>query len=132
MVKLKVYSSKGEWVGDINTDEKTYYTQRDFKQNQVFKYIYGNPVAVDVCVLKQLVKEGVQFIAVLITNFRESSFYCVSTMIFFLENSQSIDYKEHGLQRRMTMELWKKANSLDEVKEIRERLNTKLSEFVGG
>lgn len=116
MTIKKVYSQKGEWVGDI--EQSVYYTQRDFKQNQVFKYIYGNPIAIDNYVIKQLLMNNINFIAILVSGFNNRSFWCVSSVHFFLSNSEEINYKNHGKQRRMDMELWKKADDLEGINKV--------------
>lgn len=129
MIK-KIYSSKGEWVGDIDTEKSTYFTQRDYKQNQVFKYISGNPLAIDKSVLSQLAQYDIKFISILVANFNDKpSFYCVSSMENFLLNSETFSYGLHGIQRRMKMDKWEKASTLEEVRKIISRMNLKLETF---
>jgi len=130
MIK-KIYSSKGEWVGNIDIEKSIYHTQRDNNQNQVFKYISGNPLAIDRFVLSQLAKNNIKFILILVTNFKnELSFYCVSSMENFLLNSEIFNYGTHGIQRRMTMNKWEKAKTLEEVKKIISKMNLKLETFI--
>ena len=130
MIK-KIYSSKGEWVGNIDIEKSIYHTQRDNNQNQVFKYISGNPLAIDRFVLSQLAKNNIKFISILVTNFKnELSFYCVSSMENFLLNSEIFNYGTHGIQRRMTMNKWEKAKTLEEVKKIISKINLKLETFI--
>jgi len=130
MIK-KIYSSKGEWVGNIDIEKSIYHTQRDNNQNQVFKYISGNPLAIDRFVLSQLAKNNIKFISILVTNFKnELSFYCVSSMENFLLNSEIFNYGTHGIQRRMTMNKWEKAKTLEEVKKIISKMNLKLETFI--
>lgn len=127
----KIYSSKGEWVGEIDTHKALYTTQRDFKKGQVFKYIPGNAIAIDRSVLQKIARDQVRFICVQVTNFNnEPSFYLLSSVENFISKSQTIKFGLHGLQRKMDMDKWTKLPIYSHVLDAMKKMNTSLKVFT--
>ncbi len=136
-MKIQIYNTKGQWVGDFDTEQKTYYSQRDAAKGQVFHH-FGNAIAVDVYILKQLLSKEAKFICILILNFEgRPSFYVLSTINNFIENSEKFNYDKrneygqsytgYGEQSRMPMLLWRRANS---IKEVGELMHESLVDYV--
>ena len=139
-MKNSIYNQKKQKVGEVDTLDKTYYTQRDAKLGQVFHH-FGNAVGVDVFILKQLIQMNVKFICILVTNFKQrESFYIVSDLFYFIEHSEKynydkrnelgVNYTGYGEQRRMAMDLWKEALTINDVERARNESQAILGEFI--
>lgn len=122
---IQIYNEKSQNVGYI--EDSIYWTQRDFRQGQIFRE-FGNALALSKVVIKQLLKNNVKIVAILVVNLYPNSFYAVSTLRYFLEKGIQIDYnqkdsygntnKYYGKQYMMALKLWKTANTQEEVKAI--------------
>lgn len=64
-------------------------------------------IAVDCFVLRRIICQNIREIRVLVTNFERDCFYAVSSIEYFLVNSDKFDYGD-GEQRGMPMALWKR------------------------
>lgn len=137
-MRVKLYNQKEEWVGDYDTGDQTYWTQRDAGAGQLF-YKFGNAIALDVFILKQILKRGGKWIAIQIVGFEEKSFYAISSVHSFIMYSDEINYDKrnrfgenytgYGTQRRMPMNNWKRAYTLEEVHKIRNEEQALLDQF---
>ena len=115
-MKTKIYSARNEWVGDFDTITKTYETTRSFTLGQVFHH-FGNALAVDLHVLKTLIQLECTKIIIMVSGIGES-FFAVSSLQDFLKNSEKINYKLQGEQRRMRLRYWKVFHTLDEARKL--------------
>ncbi len=115
MAKIQITSNKGDNVGEIDTTEKVYYSQRNNNESQIFHH-FGNAIAVDEIVLTHLIKENVEFICILVVALEEHAFFAITSMQNFLINSEKISYKHFGTQRRMPLAYWKRASSISDAK----------------
>src|SRR3990167_6249576 len=126
---MKIYSSKGDYVGDFNPDTKTYTTQRDSKQGQVF-YHFGNALAVDTFIIKNLLKLSCKNILILGVNLKEQSFFATTTLQHFLTNSTKISYGAHGEQRRLPLKEWTIAPDLKRANQLIAKRMENLSQYI--
>lgn len=126
---MKIYSFKGDYVGDFIPETKTYMTQRDAKQNQVF-FHFGNSLAIDNFVLKNLIKLGCVNLLILVVNLKESSFFATTTLEHFLKKSTKIMYGSHGEQRRLPLNDWTTAPDLKRANEIIAKRMENLSQYI--
>ena len=65
-MKHPIYNTKHQQVGEI--EDNIYYTQRDVKKGQVF-YHFGNALALDVGIVKNLIRHNVKLVTILVVNF---------------------------------------------------------------
>jgi len=117
-MKTKIYSARNEWVGDFDTETKIYETTRSYSLGQIFHH-FGNALAIDLYVLKTLIKLECTKIIIMVSGMGES-FFAVSSLQDFLTNSEKINYTSKGIsqgeQRRMRMRYWKVALTLKEAR----------------
>lgn len=83
----KIQNEQGKEVGFIEGD--TYYTIRDFKKNQIFHH-YDNAVGVDVKIIRQLVKNNVEFMEFTLINFNSFPFKVRVSLHGFLKESERV------------------------------------------
>jgi len=126
---MKIYSFKGDHVGDFNTTTRTYITQRDSKQGQVF-YHFGDALAIDLFVIKNLLKVGCVNLLILVVNLKEESFFATTTLQHFLNNSTKIHYGTHGEQRRLPLKEWTVAPDLKRANQIIAKRMENLSQYI--
>ena len=124
---MKIYSFKGDYVGDFNPETKTYVTQRDAKQRQVF-FHFGNALAIDLFVIKNLIKLECKHLLILVVNLKDSSFFATTTLEHFLNNSEKIAYSQHGSQRRMALDKWTIAPDLKRANQLIAKRNENLDQ----
>jgi len=140
-MRIQIYNTKQQWVGDIDTGEQSYYSQRDAKKGQVFHH-FGNAIALDVSILKQLITKKIKFICILVSNFENKpSHYWITTLEFFINNSERFNYDKrneygqsytgYGEQRRMPMQFWRKAYSQEDISRVINEHQIVLKDFLG-
>jgi hypothetical protein len=88
-----IYNKRGQEVGQYNPASKIYFTIRDAKKSEIFmipKYL--GRVAIDIDILKQLMRAGCEMIDMLILNYKPNAFHAKIKLIDFLNNSEEIHY----------------------------------------
>lgn len=82
---MPIYNEKGQEVGFIKN--KTYFTQRDNAKGQIFRAPkYQNGIGISEYPLKQILKQRVDKIEIVISNFEKISFVVYIEVNTFLKN----------------------------------------------
>ena len=115
---LTIKNRRGQEVGWID-EHNQYRTTRDYFKGQIFRHPkYKSAVAVDIDIIKELIKRKVNTIIIEIINFEETDFLIKTDIIFFLNNSDIINFDKraenikistyYSEQRAMPMNLWER------------------------
>lgn len=94
---MNIYNKRGQSVGTFNPETKLYWTIRDAKQGQIFLHPkhYGI-VAINIDILKDLLRQGCKEIQMLILNFETKAFKIGISIQDFLVNSERFNFDKKG------------------------------------
>jgi len=115
----RIFNQRGEMVGEVKG--QTYETVRDYERGQIFiSPKFGDAVAVDCDILRQLNAAGVQTIRMLIRNFDVLPFWIELSLLEFLEKSVRILHDKkishlgidtrYSEQRMLSIHKWRRGN----------------------